>query len=513
MKVIVNGLSNEQMSFLGQAYDSYMGEGVVEFVSYAFEGDLELVKLIRLELSDASILGVYLTPLSGNPYLESCRGILESSGKFYEVFNTKGLVNYLNSRYDLSLEYVETISKESLPSVDDSLSSNSGSLLPLLEAKEETIRQLQLQNKELSEKYDSYANLSRAIDFDVRVDSFEDNSKLASLKSELDGLNAENSDLSEKIRLLEADKNSLRSDLSNYKDLYSKESGYSRTLNDRIRELEKQLSESNSSSSEVEKLQNKLSEVEQRLKSEQANVIELNRRLLNSSDSYEPKVEEPSSSLHIPSSYSELVVGSLVRPNIQFRNVKFIFAGSGDSHREAYIRAEKYLSESGNGGIFIDLSNESVSDYRFGVKRGIEVSSWYEDSLDSLRKYLSSTKYKDVYVLSSFKSSGNEMYFYSMNLSERLEYLESLGVNVIIYGGDISNYFGRDLLSSVSGRSSVEVVCRSLGTSARSMYYNSRFASGSSKAVFLLSGKVDEMSEKVAKIAKREGYDWRCLDA
>ena len=59
----------------------------------------------------------------------------------------------------------------------------------------------------------------------------------------------------------------------------------------------------------------------------------------------------------------------------------------------------------------------------------------------------------------------------------------------------------------------VEVVCRSLGTSARSMYYNSRFASGSSRAIFLLSGKVDEMSEKVAKIAKREGYDWRCLDA
>lgn len=513
MKVIVNGLSNEEMSFLGQAYDSYMGEGVVEFVSYAFEGDLELVKLIRLELSDASIIGVYLTPLADNPYLESCRGILEASGKFYEVFDTKGLVDYLNSRYNLSLEYVETISEESLPSVDDSLSSNSSSLLPLLEAKEETIRQLQLQNKELADKYDSYTNLSRAMDFDVRVDSFEDNSKLASLKSELDGLSAENSELNEKIRILEADKNSLSLDLANYKSLYSTESGYSRTLNDRIKELEKQLSESNSSSSEVEKLQNKLSELEQRLKSEQANVIELNRRLLNSSDSYEPSVEESSSSLHIPSSYGELVVGSLVRPTIQFRNVKFIFAGSGDSHREAYIRAEKYLSESSNGGIFVDLSNESVSDYRFGVKRGIEVSSWYEDTLDSLRKYLSSSKYKDVYVLSSFKSSGNEMYFYSMNLSERLEYLESLGVNVIIYGGDISNYFGRDLLSSVSGRSSVEVVCRSLGTSARSMYYNSRFASGSSRAIFLLSGKVDEMSEKVAKIAKREGYDWRCLDA
>lgn len=513
MKVIVNGLSNEEMSFLGQAYDSYMGEGVVEFVSYAFEGDLELVKLIRLELSDASILGVYLTPLADNPYLESCRGILEASGKFYEVFDTRGLVDYLNSRYDLNLEYVETVSEESLPSVDDSLSSNSSSLLPLLEAKEETIRQLQLQNKELADKYDSYANLSRAMDFDVRVDSFEDNSKLASLKSELDGLSAENSELNEKIRILEADKNSLSLDLANYKSLYSTESGYSRTLNDRIKELEKQLSESNSSSSEVEKLQNKLSELEQRLKSEQANVIELNRRLLNSSDSYEPSVEESSSSLHIPSSYGELVVGSLVNPNIQFRNVKFVFAGSGDSHREAYISAEKYLSESSNGGIFVDLSNESVSDYRFGVKRGIEVSSWYEDTLDSLRKYLSSSKYKDVYVLSSFKSSGNEMYFYSMNLSERLEYLESLGVNVIIYGGDISNYFGRDLLSSVSGRSSVEVVCRSLGTSARSMYYNSRFASGSSRAIFLLSGKVDEMSEKVAKIAKREGYDWRCLDA
>lgn len=513
MKVIVNGLSNESMSFLRQAYDSYMGGGVVEFVDYSFEGDLDLVKLIRLELSDASILGVYLTSLSGNSYLESCRGILESSGKFYEVFDTRGLVDYLNSRYGLSLKYVETVSEESLPCVDDSLSSNSSSLLPLLEAKEETIRQLQLQNKELADKYIMSIGSNEGLDFEVTVDSPRDNSQLDLLKSELDDLRSSNSELNEKIRILEADKNNLRSDLSNYKSLYSTESGYSRTLNDRIKELEKQLSESNSSSSELERLQSRVSELKGRLKSEQANVIELNRRLLNSSDSYEPTVEESSNNLHIPSSYGELVVGSLVRPNIQFRNVKFIFAGSGDSHREAYIRAEKYLSESGNGGIFIDLSNESVSDYRFGVKRGIEVSSWYEDSLESLRKYLSSTKYKDVYVLSSFKSSGNEMYFYTMNLSERLEYLESLGVNIIIYGGDISNYFGRDLLSSVSGRSSVEVVCRSLGTSARSMYYNSRFASGSSKAVFLLSGKVDEMSEKVAKIAKREGYDWRCLDA
>ena len=513
MKVIVNGLSNEEMSFLGQAYDSYMGEGVVEFVSYAFEGDLELVKLIRLELSDASILGVYLTPLADNPYLESCRGILESSGKFYEVFDTRGLVDYLNSKYDLNLEYVETISEESLPSVDDSLSSNSSSLLPLLEAKEDTIRQLQLQNKELADKYIMSLGSDEGLDFEITVDSPIDNSLVESLKSELDALKSSNSELNEKVRVLEADKRSLELDLANYRDLYSKESGYSRTLNGRIEELESQLNNSNSTSSDVERLQDRVNELESRLKSEQANVIELNRRLLSSSDSYEPSVEETSNSLHIPSSYGELVVGSLVRPDTQFRNVKFIFAGSGDSHREAYIRAERYLSESSNGGIFVDLSNESVSDYRFGVKRGIEVSSWYEDTLDSLRKYLSSTKYKDVYVLSSFKSSGNEMYFYSMNLSERLEYLESLGVNVIIYGGDISNYFGRDLLSSVSGRSSVEVVCRSLGTSARSMYYNSRFASGSSRAIFLLSGKVDEMSEKVAKIAKREGYDWRCLDA
>ena len=72
---------------------------------------------------------------------------------------------------------------------------------------------------------------------------------------------------------------------------------------------------------------------------------------------------------------------------------------------------------------------------------------------------------------------------------------------------------GRKLCSSALPFASVQVVCRSLGTSVRSMFFNSKAILGGINATYLLMGKVDEMSKKVSSLAKREGYDWRFLDA
>lgn len=45
------------------------------------------------------------------------------------------------------------------------------------------------------------------------------------------------------------------------------------------------------------------------------------------------------------------------------------------------------------------------------------------------------------------------------------------------------------------------------------MFFNSKAILGGIKATYLLMGKVDEMSQKVSSLAKKEGYDWRFLDA
>ena len=376
---------------------------------------------------------------------------------------------------------------------------------------------------------------------DLILGSSEDSARVAELEELVSSLKNEKFSLESRI-------SQLSEEVSEGKEKYSKESGYSRSLEKKVEELEEKLSDGISKEdvakridsavasissekfrleqevssykakavelskqlTEAQKLQKTVASLDTQLAKERSNVVELNRKLLQSNYSGTVNQQEV---INIPTSLMQPVVGSLINRQTKFKNIRFLFAGSGDSHREAYLYAEKVLTENVNGGIFYDLSTESVADYRFGVKRGHEVGSWYSDSYDSLKKYLSHTKYSNVYVLGTFKGSVNELFTYSLDLYSRLEYLDSLGVSVVIYGGDISSYFSRDLFSSVSNLGLVDVVCRSLGTSARSMYYNSKMVSGSKSAVYYLSGKVDEMSSKVAKIAIEEGYDWRGLDA
>jgi len=249
------------------------------------------------------------------------------------------------------------------------------------------------------------------------------------------------------------------------------------------------------------------------LEDERRNVNTLNKRLI-SGGSMEPQVIEKEDSFDLPQSLEQQVWGSLWDSSrIGFKNITFLFAGTGDSHREAYLYAEKKLSSTPRGGIFYDLSTESVADYRFGVRRGHEVSKWYKDSNENLKSYLSKTKYPDVYVLGTFRGSLNEMSHFTLDLYSRLSYLDSLNVSVVVYGGDISSYFGRNLMSSALYGSRVEVVCRSLGTSARSMYFHSQLVGGSSKARYYLVGNLDDMSRKVFKVARRDGFSWEVLDA
>lgn len=563
--VITGGLSREQLSFIEEAVDQSFGAGVVTIKEYSLD-DISLVKELRLGIKDSSVISVYLGSFSSVKALEKSRSMLENSGKFLEVLSTEALVEYLNKEYGVSIEYTPEPSTEvvveTAPSV---VVEEAESLRRLLKAKDGTIEALELRLEEQKNHYEgiitgiaesnkdsqvsdedlselqeqvssltadneALAKTNKNLKYDIEVIK-EQKSELSSKFSSADALSRSQKDLIKELKGKLADAKSNQVDVTSYKERISElesELGTSKArvsdLNTKVSDLQGSVGEKDSRITELEgivdKKDSRIAELEAKvgrltsdLEDERRNVNTLNKRLI-SGGSMEPQVIEKEDSFDLPQSLEQQVWGSLWDSSrVGFKNTTFLFAGTGDSHREAYLYAEKKLSSSPRGGIFYDLSTESVADYRFGVRRGHEVSKWYKDSNENLKSYLSKTKYSDVYVLGTFRGSLNEMSHFTLDLYSRLSYLDSLNVSVVVYGGDISSYFGRNLMSSALYGSRVEVVCRSLGTSARSMYFHSQLVGGSSKARYYLVGNLDDMSRKVFKVARRDGFSWEVLDA
>lgn len=556
--VITGGLSREQLSFIEEAVNQSFGAGVVTIKEYSLD-DISLVKELRLGIKDSSVISVYLGSFSSVKALEKSRSMLENSGKFLEVLSTEALVEYLNKEYGVSIEYTPEPSTEvvveTAPSIDVE---EVESLRRLLEAKDGTIEALELR---LEEQKNHYEGILTGI-AESNKDSQVSDEDLSELQEQVSSLTSEKESLSETVENLKQDLKDVREQKSELSSKFNSADALSRSQKGLISELKSEIkalkaeikdskgsqvdvtsyetrisdleSDLESANNSVEDLNDKLSKVEfsvseknsriselegglrsvkAELDNERKNVNTLNRRLL-SANSSKPQVIEKEDSFDLPKNLEQQVWGSLWDSSrVGFKNITFLFAGTGDSHREAYLYAEKRLSSTPRGGIFYDLSTESVADYRFGVRRGHEVSKWYKDSNENLKSYLSKTKYSDVYVLGTFRGSLNEMSHFTLDLYSRLSYLDSLNVSVVVYGGDISSYFGRNLMSSALYGSRVEVVCRSLGTSARSMYFHSQLVGGSSKARYYLVGNLDDMSRKVFKVARRDGFSWEVLDA
>lgn len=556
LTIIVSGLNTQEVSFIKDASSLFWGEGLVEVKEYELT-DLNLVKDLRLQIKDTSLVGVFLADFSNVPALQSTRSILESESKFFEVKSTKGLVEYLNTNLGSNIEYREEAENNS-----DSFSVNSSPTnsfdesyyLRQLESKDGTIRNLESQLKEYKLQF-SGANVGDDFGIEIELEDESSNNdellkQVEYLKGEVERLNNSLNESinrvntqtgiveakNEKIRDLEyqlkgaqggISQEELNSKLEELRlDLESKfalertnlEKAHLSALsekNSKINALESELSTLKSNSPNIDDIkynyEQRISKLNEQLESEKRNVIELNRELLKGGGSSEESQYEDWNVQPV-SSFFEVVTGDLFTGLSPLKNTEFVFAGSGDSLREAYIHAENLLTQAG-GGIILDLSTESSLDYRFGIRRGHEVSPWFSDEPSNIKKYLSKTKHGNIYALGTFKGSFNELYLASANLRSYLKYLDSLGTKVIIFGGSISSFMGRKLCSSALPFASVQVVCRSLGTSVRSMFFNSKAILGGIKATYLLMGKVDEMSQKVSSLAKKEGYDWRFLDA
>ena len=556
LTIIVSGLNTQEVSFIKDASSLFWGEGLVEVKEYELT-DLNLVKDLRLQIRDTSLVGVFLADFSNVPALQSTRSILESESKFFEVKSTKGLVDYLNTNLGSNIEYKEEAenNSNSVSVVASPTSSFDESYyLRQLESKDGTIRNLESQ---LEEYKLQFSGASVDDDFGIEIeleDGSSDNTELLQqveyLKGEVDRLNTRLNESIDRVNAqtglvnakndkiaelesqlaqkqggisqeeLDSKLNELRSNLESQfaLDRTNLEKAHLSSLsekNSKINGLESELSALKYNSPNIDDIkydyEQRISKLNEQLESEKRNVIELNRELLKGGGSSEESPYEDWGVQPV-SSFFEVVTGDLFTGLSSLKNTEFVFAGSGDSLREAYIHAENLLTQAG-GGIILDLSTESSLDYRFGIKRGHEVSPWFSDEPSNIKKYLSKTKHGNIYAMGTFKGSFNELYLASANLRSYLKYLDSLGTKVIIFGGSISSFMGRKLCSSALPFASVQVVCRSLGTSVRSMFFNSKAILGGIKATYLLMGKVDEMSQKVSSLAKKEGYDWRFLDA
>lgn len=613
LNIIVSGLNEEEVSFIRDASSLFWGEGVVDIKEYQLS-DINLVKDLRLQIKDTSLVGVFLANFSNVPSLEATRSILTSESKFFEVQSTKSLVDYLNSTFGTSFSYEEGANGVSDGSVGSGNGYNESYYKQQLEdkdrqlqAKEGTIRNLeaQLEAQRLSAIQDDV--LSDGIDYGIEIETEPAESivveETPEYKALLEKVTAKEGSVKRltseverlKVELSEANQNAsnqaglarskdvliedLRSQLANRSEGISEEEleirlrdcrlEVTNNLNSEKFELENSLrTQLNDKGSELVKIQQELedmrqsktglatdyefklgakdkeianlrSELEQAkaevdknkfhehseydykqqisrlredLEKEKRNVVELNRKMISGNFSEVVGVSPEDWNVQPVSSFFEVVTGDLFTGLVSLKNVEFVFAGSGDSLREGYLLAENILVQAG-GGVILDLSTDSTLDYRLGIRKGHEMSNWLNDEPSNIKKYLSKTKHKNIFALGTFKGTFNDLYLAGINLVPYLQYLDSLGTKVVIFGGTTSSFMGRKLCSSALQVGRVSVVCRSLGTSARTMLFNSKALFGGTKANYYLSGKLDDMSKLVLSEAKKYGFDWRLLDA
>lgn len=600
LNIIVSGLSEEEVSYVRDASSLFWGDGVVDIKEYQLS-DINLVKDLRLQIKDTSLVGVFLAEFSKIPSLEATRSILTSESKFFEVQNTKSLVDYLNSTFGTSFTYAEEVQVSRVEGIDEGTPSFDEEYYKRqLEAKDGTIRNLeaQLKAQRLSAIQDDI--LVNGVDWGIEIETdpiesivVEETPEYIALKETSDKVNSENERLTLEV-------GRLQSDLTAANEKASNQAGLARSKDELIADLRQQLADKTTGISEEEleirlrdcrlevtnnlnsekfqlenslrtQLNNKdlditklqqevedirkakidaatsyeaqlgskdqeiarlkqeveqskfkehteyeykeqLSHLREDLEKEKKNVVELNRKLIQGNYSEVEGVYPEDWAVQPVSSFFEVVTGDLFAGLVSLKNVEFVFAGSGDSLREGYLFAESLLTRAG-GGAILDLSTESTLDYRFGIRKGHEMSNWLNDEPSNIKKYLSKTKHKNIFALGTFKGTFNDLYLAGVNLVPYLQYLDSLGTKVVIFGGTTSSFMGRKLCSSAVQVSRVSVVCRSLGTSARTMLFNSKAMFGSTKANYYLSGKLDDMSKIVLNKAKREGFDWRLLDA
>lgn len=470
----------------------------LEYMSdYAFdELQLALVPKQIVETSDSNYESIILEKDSLIQELTDSKTILED-----EILGLRSSLSQLSE----DKQYLEDLAKQ-----NEELIAENSDLTSQNETLQSRVSYLEQEKSIISNKFSAESGIVRS-----------QRQTISSLKEELE-LTKSLID-SDELDTLKSKNEELTKELSSSKSIIEGKDSEIQTLTSRVSELELNysrleelrleleskdeqianlrrkvtaLENENLNSSSREVLEERIRSLTVELKTEKENVMSLNKMLLKG-ENLTPEVKESSKSLKDPIPQT---LWGIANP---FRNISFLFAGSGDSLREAYIYGYNTLKSSGQS-LFLELVTESSVDYRFQVHKLKDSTPWLETG-ENLRDATSKGK-NGIFVVTSCATTCNEEALLSLDLLSRLQEVDSLGLPVIVFGGSISSHFARVLMSSGLISSSVSVVCRNLGTSLRTMLYSAELVSNSISARYYVMGKSNEMSNKVIKTMQKRGY-------
>lgn len=144
------------------------------------------------------------------------------------------------------------------------------------------------------------------------------------------------------------------------------------------------------------------------------------------------------------------VTTELPVPNRGLDNIKLCVAGSGESNLTAYkVLHEETTANPDKKYLIIDLVNESFIDSTFGAKKIPNPLDWLEGR-GNIKNFVASSKEKNVKIISFGLNYMNDSYYLRVDWKERLEELNKLGINVIIYIGVIDCLVRNILFNSIS---------------------------------------------------------------
>lgn len=231
-------------------------------------------------------------------------------------------------------------------------------------------------------------------------------------------------------------------------------------------------------SDDLEDSQEKVKELEARVKQDDDNIALLNKQKLDLQTELDVLEKSTSRDVDIEGLMSEIAdlrrkydkvsasvfnrVGSIISPKgsvsvrltrgkANLKRVRFAFAGNTESRKGAYkclLDEFKNLSKSENV-VIVDAVSETSVDYVFEMKRVSSGIDWFSSGGD-FRKYLSDTCLPNVKVLSPGLGYVNDGFFLTLDWESRLTELEKSGYNIVVFCGDVSNLVGRVLHEALS---------------------------------------------------------------
>ena len=277
----------------------------------------------------------------------------------------------------------------------------------------------------------------------------EKNSVIDDLKAELTSLTEEYSDYKKSTGSLES---TIESQGSTITSLETKISNLESQIEEKDKLIGEQSETINKANSELIELNSKLEYYEKGASlGESESSLEytkLKKELIKLQGSIFYRLSEESSESS-PFEKSNLLPNMSV--NEKFKKISFVFAGSQESvagtYKNFYSFVEPIIKKNRNV-LFVDLFSDTVIDSEEcasiqGKSMMRSGSTWFRSGGNVQSYLLTSTKAKNVKVLSVGISYSNELFLLNVDWESRLKELELSGYSVYIFCGSISSMMGR----------------------------------------------------------------------